>query len=234
MHKVAIPDYIIQGVKARRGRVDPFDHLVGPSSALVVVDLQNAFMLPGMVVEVPCAREIVPNVNRLAKEVRSANGKVVWLKMTLQDEMEKWSVFFDYFTHPEHRTTELKALSRGNIGHAIYSELDVQASDLVVEKTRFSAFIQGSSDLDRILRSHGIDTIIVVGTLTNVCCESTARDAMMLNYKTVLVSDANAARTDEEHNASLCSIFRVFGAVLSTNDVIALLERRMQPARASA
>ena len=225
MHKVAIPDYVIRGVRARRGKVNPFDQLVGSATALLVVDMQNAFMLPGMLVEVPYAREIVPNVNLIAREVRAAKGKVVWLKMILQDELDKWTVFFDYFTHPEHRMTELESLSPGNLGHALYSELDVKADDLIVEKTRFSAFIQGSSKLDEILKNLGIDTVIVTGALTNVCCEATARDAMMLNYKTVFVSDANAARTDEEHNASLSSVFRIFGAVHSTEEVAALLKR---------
>ena len=92
-----------------------------------------------------------------------------------------------------------------------------------VEKNRFSAFIQGSSDLDRLLKARGIDTVIVTGTVTNTCCESTARDAMMLNYKTVMVSDANAATTDDEHNATLANILRIFGDVMSTDEVIALL-----------
>jgi ureidoacrylate peracid hydrolase len=223
VHKVAIPDYVVQGVKARRGKVNPFDRLIGPATAFVVVDLQNAFMLPGMLVEVPCAREIVPNVNRVATAVRAAGGKVVWLQMTLDGEMDKWTVFFDHFTHPDHRATELSTLSRGNPGHALYAELDVRPDDMIVEKTRFSAFIQGSSNLDQILKEHRIDTIVVAGALTNVCCESTVRDAMMLNYKTVFVSDANAARTDEEHNASLSSVFRIFGAVHSSDEVIALL-----------
>ena len=71
----------------------------------------------------------------------------------------------------------------GDFGHAFYPGLDVAEGDLRVRKIRFSALIQGSSDLDAILRARGIDTLIVVGTATNVCCESTARDAMMLNYK---------------------------------------------------
>ena len=223
MHNVAIPDYVVKGAKARRGKLNPFDRIVGPATALLVVDLQNAFMLPGMVVEIPTAREIVPNVNRIAREIRAAKGKVVWLKMTLEDELDKWSVYFDYFTHPDHRTDELESLSRGNPGHELYSQLDVKAEDLIVEKTRFSAFIQGSSNLDQILKNLGIDTVIVTGAVTNVCCEATARDAMMLNYKTVFVSDANAARNDEDHNASLSSIFRIFGAVHSTEETVALI-----------
>ncbi len=95
---------------------------------------------------------------------------------------------------------------------------------MVLEKTRFSAFIQGSSSLDEQLRGAGIETVIITGTVINTCCESTARDAMMLNYKTVFVSDANACRTDEEHNASLGNIMQIFGDVASTDDVIRRLK----------
>jgi ureidoacrylate peracid hydrolase len=223
MHKVAIPDHVIRGVIRRRGKLNPFDSLNGRSSALLVVDLQNAFMLPGMVVEIPTAREIVPNVNRIAQAIRAAGGKVVFLKMTLDGETEKWSVYYNHFTHPDRRADEVASMTRGHPGHAIYAGLDVRPEDLVVEKRRFSAFIQGSSELDSILRGYGIDTVIVTGAVTNVCCEATARDAMMLNYKTVMVSDANAARTDEDHNASLAAVLRVFGAVHSTDEVIGLL-----------
>jgi ureidoacrylate peracid hydrolase len=234
MHKIAISETILARVKVRRGRVGVFDKLVGPASALVVIDLQNAFMLPGSPMEVRTAREIVPAVNRLAKAVRAAGGKIIWVKMTLQDEAEKWSVMFDYFSKPGSRDGEIKMLSRNDPGHALYADLEVEAGDLTVEKKRFSAFIQGSSDLDRILRSLGIDTVIITGTVTNTCCECSARDAMMLNYKVVFVSDANAAQTDEEHNGTLANILRLFGDVLSTDEVIARLVRAEGAADARA
>lgn len=224
MHKVAIPDHIIQIIKSRRGAVGLFDQLSGKSTALVVIDLQNAFMLPGSPMEVPIAREIVPNVNRLAQAVRGAGGKVVWIKMTVQDEMNKWNVFFDcFYALPERREGMLKVLSRGDHGHELHAELEVRPVDLIVEKTRYSAFIQGSSELDRILKSFEIDTVIITGTTTNVCCESSARDAMMLNYKMVCVSDGTACRTDDEHNAALAIMIRSFGDVLSTDEVISRL-----------
>jgi ureidoacrylate peracid hydrolase len=219
MHKVRIPDDVLQRIAARRGRLHPFARLDGAKTALLVIDLQNAFMLPGMPAEVKTARDIVPNVNRLAGAVRGAGGRVVWVKMTLDGEREKWSVFFDHFGSPEHSAAELQSLSRGTLGHEIFDGLDVLPADLVVEKTRFSAFIQGSSDLDRQLRQLGIDTVLIAGTVTNTCCESSARDAMMLNYKTVMVSDANAAHSDDEHNATLANILRIFGDVLSTDEV---------------
>ncbi|HEY5210537.1 MAG TPA: isochorismatase family cysteine hydrolase [Stellaceae bacterium] len=219
MHKIAILESIVAGAMEQRGTLNRYDKIVGPQTALLVIDLQNVFMLPGMPIEVPTAREIVPNVNRLAAETRKAGGKVVWIQMTLTDQEESWSVFFQ----GDHRNEAYRQLQRGSHGHALHAALDVKADDLIVEKRRYSAFIQGSSNLDQILRGFGIDTVIVTGTLTNVCCESTARDAMMLNYKVVFPADANAALSDAEHNATLGSILRTFGDVPTTDETIARL-----------
>ena len=222
MHRISIPESIIAEVKAQRGRLNRYDHLVGPKTALVVVDLQNAFMLPGMPVEVPAAREIVPNVNKLAAATRAAGGKVVWVKMCLEGQSEAWRVFFD----GDPRQTTLSELTPGAHGFELYADLDVRPQDAVVVKKRYSAFIQGSSDLDRLLREAGIDTVMIVGTVTNVCCESSARDAMMLNYRLVFISDGNAALSDADHNATLASILRVFGDIATTNEAIALLSAK--------
>ena len=221
MHTISIPESVIAQVKAQRGRVNRYDRLLGPKTALVVIDLQNAFMLPGMPVEVPAAREIVPNVNKLAAATRANGGKVVWVKMNLEGQGETWPVFFD----GDPRRATLSELTPGARGFELYADLDVRPDDLIVVKKRFSAFIQGSSDIDKKLRDAGIDTVIIAGTLTNVCCESSARDAMMLNYRLVFVSDANAAISDDEHNATLTSILRVFGDVATTNETIGLLSR---------
>ena len=224
MHKIDIPQYIIDRVTRTRGKLHAFDQLIGPATALLVVDLQNVFMLPPYPTEVPVARDFVPNVNKLAAATRAAGGAVVWIQMTHTEQDKKtWSVFYEDVTKTANRGDALKGLARGSHGQALYDTLDVQPHDLKVEKNRFSAFIQGSSDLDKLLKERGIDTVLVTGTVTNTCCESTARDAMMLNYKTVMVSDANAAATDEEHNATLANMLRIFGDVMSTDEVIARL-----------
>ncbi len=235
MHKIAIPQYVIDRVTKLRGRLHAFDQFLGPSTALLVVDLQNVFMLPPYPTEVPLAREIVPNVNRLAAATRAAGGTVVWVQMTHQeDDQKSWSVFYDNVSGSAKRREGLKHLARGTHGQALYDGLDVETIDLKVEKNRFSAFIQGSSDLDRLLKARGIDTVLVTGTVTNTCCESTARDAMMLNYRTVMVSDANAAATDEEHNATLANMLRIFGDVMSTDEVIERLIEAPPAARSAA
>ena len=118
----------------------------------------------------------------------------------------------------------LTALTDGNEGAELWHDLDVQPEDEITIKRRFSALIQGSSDLGERLTKAGIDTLIITGTATNVCCESTARDAFMLNYRTLMVSDANATSSDEAHNASLNALFNRFADVFTTDEVVALLD----------
>jgi len=235
MHRIAIPSYAIERALARRGRLHPFDTIDPARTALVVVDLQNGFMAPGQPAETPLAREIVPAVNRLADATRAAGGTVVWIQNTITPEaIQSWSVWFGDFRTGEWGPRMHRAFTPGDFGHAIYPSLEVRPGDLTVRKTRFSAFVQGASDLDAILRARGIDTLIIVGTATNVCCESSARDAMMLNYKVFFVSDANACRTDEEHNATLAIMMVMFADVRSTDEMIALLERRAAPLAGAA
>ena len=71
------------------------------------------------------------------------------------------------------------------------------------------------------LRSAGIDTLIITGTLTNCCCESTARDAMQRDYKVIFVSDGNATQTDAEHNATLVNMVTLFADVMTTDEAVA-------------
>ena len=235
MHTIEIPSYAIERARSRRGRLNPFEHIEPARTALVVVDLQNGFMAPGQPAEIAPAREIVPNVNRLAAATRAADGTVVWIQNTITPESEKdWSVYLDYFADSEWGPRMRQAFTPGDFGHQLYPSLEVRPGDLRVRKYRFSALVQGASDLDAILRARGIDTLIIVGTATNVCCESTARDAMMLNYKVFFMSDANACRTDEEHNATLAILMGMFADVRSTDEMIELLRRHAVPVAGAA
>ena len=81
----------------------------------------------------------------------------------------------------------------------------------------------GNDLLGQLLAERGIDTVLITGTVTNVCCESSARDAATLGYRVVMVADANSARRDEDHNATLYTVYRTFGDVRTTDDVVALL-----------
>ena len=124
--------------------------------------------------------------------------------------------------------TRLSHLDEAAEGFALYPRLEPLPTDLRVKKNKYSAFIPGSSDIDARLKSRGIEVLLITGTVTNVCCEFTARDAMMLDYRVVMVADGNASLTDEEHAAALNNFLMFFGDVLTTDEMIA----RLVPAEA--
>ncbi len=235
MHKLSIPKSVVDRVIARRGREHVYDNLDPGKTALVVVDMQNAFMLPGVAHSlVPMAQEVVPNINRLAQAVRDTGGTVIWIKTTFTREtLQSWSTYYG-MCRPEQNAKRIEALTADCEGHELWADLDVRADDKIVEKKRFSAFIQGSSNLAEVLRERKLDTLLITGTVTGVCCESTARDAMMLNFKTVMVTDGNAAVTDEDHNASLTSFYLTFGDIMSTDMLISCLQRNSRKGLAAA
>ncbi len=226
LHTVSIPAYVAERVRMRRGSDFAFPTIAPNRTAVVVVDLQNGFMAPGQPAEMPTARAIVPNVNRLVAAARAAGATVAWIQNTYDAEASMtWSVWRGHFATGDWGQRMEDAFTPGNPGYDIYPDLDVAEDDLVIPKRRFSALVQGSSTLDTVLRQRGIDTLIIVGTATNVCCESTLRDGMMMNYKCIMVSDANATRTDEEHNATLATVMVLFGDVRSTDDVVGMLSQ---------
>jgi ureidoacrylate peracid hydrolase len=221
MHKISIPQSVVDRVIARRGREFVHDNLDPKKTALVVVDMQNAFMLPGVAHALcPTAQEIVPNINRLAQAVRATGGTVVWIVTTWTEEtLKSWSTYYA-LSRPEQNKKRMEALSLNTKGHELWDKLEVRPGDLTVEKKRFSAFIQGSSNLAEVLRSRGLDTLLITGTVTSVCCESTARDAMMLDFKVVMISDCCAALSDDEHRTTLENMIQQFGDVMTADEAL--------------
>lgn len=226
MHPTEIPSEIAERLRRRRGRLHLFEALEARKSALVVIDMQTSFVAEGAPSAVSTAREIVPNINRLAGALRGRGGTVAWVQATYtRSGPGYWPLFFDHMVSPQLSGEILEALTEGAPGHALWHELEVRPEDLRVQKNRYSAFFPGACPLPELLRSRGIDTVLIAGTMTNVCCEASARDAMMDGFKTVLVSDANAARSDAEHTAALATILQFFGDVRSTGEVLALFDQ---------
>lgn len=224
MHKPAIHPTVIARAIERRGQLRVFDSLNPKRTAHIVVDLQNGFMAPGAVAEIGNAREIVPSVNRITAALREAGGLIVYIQNTFDEVAVKtWPVFFEHFCNPARRDRMIEAFTPGNFGHQIWPGLDVQPQDLKVQKRRFGAFAPGASALHELLQERGIDTLIVTGTATQVCCESTARDAMMLNYKVFFVSDGNATFSDDEHNGTLSAMAHAFCDVIETDTMCGMI-----------
>ena len=223
------PQYVIDRVMAKRGRLNVFDRFDPVRTALLVIDMQNFY-----VGEIASVVGIIPNINRIACELRARGGMVAWLGMTAGENGDSlWPIYHDYFFTPEKGANHRDQLSAGHPGHKFHADLETGQGDAIIYKSRFSPFIAGASNIEDVLRARGIDSLIVTGTATNMCCESAARDAMMRDYKVVMVSDANGARYPEDHLAGLTSFFQSFGDVRTTDQVINDLLRR-QDARTAA
>jgi ureidoacrylate peracid hydrolase len=227
MHPFVLPADVVARMTARRGKAHPHDDADPRRTALLVVDMQNGFLEPGTAFALcEAAPAIVPNVNRLAAALRAAGGLVVWVLNTFTPEsLVSWSHLHETLTTPGGRAARAAAMAAGSRGHALWAGLETAPGDLFVPKTRFSALIQGSSDLEARLRARGIEAVLVTGCVTNVCCESTARDAMMLNFRTTMVSDANAALSDDAHAASLLGFYQTFGDVTTTDEAVAVIAK---------
>ncbi len=222
MHKIRIPQEIIDACIRFRGRRYAFERLDPEKTALVVIDMQNSWVQPGFSpLHIPTTQGIISNINALAAEGRAAGGVVAWTRSTFPEDWTARS--YERFGAPEWRDRIIADTLPGSHGHRIAEQMDVHADDLVVDKTRPSAFVQGSSRLAEELRARGRDTLIIAGTLTNACCESSARDAAALGFLNIMVSDAMATRTDVEHNATLVNVMQLVADVRTTEDVIAML-----------
>jgi ureidoacrylate peracid hydrolase len=226
MHKIAMSPEVLSRIKGFRHDIHMFGNIDPARTAHIIVDLQNGFMEPGATVELPVARDIVPNVNEICKAVRSAGGRNVFIRYLVDEEVQvSWSSWFTDFASPQRRKAMIETFGKDCHGFALWPGLDVRPEDLIVDKTRFGAFVPGSSKLHEILQARGIDTLIITGTATNVCCESTARDAMQMNYKVIFVADGNAALTDAEHNATLDNMVTLFADVMTTEELVGFLDK---------
>ncbi|MFM0092052.1 cysteine hydrolase [Paraburkholderia sediminicola] len=224
MHAIQITPEVLKRTIANRGGEWAFEIIDPSKTCHVIIDLQYGFMEKGAPLEVPMAREIVSNVNEISRTLRAAGGMIAYTRWTYRkDEPNVWSNW--YHTGMEERSSKAikDAFVPWSQNHALWQELDVAPEDVIVDKTRFSAFTPGTCDLKRLLEQRGIDTVIVSGTLTNSCCESTARDACQLNYKTIFVADATATFIDFEHNATLNSLSPAYADIMCTEKVCSVI-----------
>jgi nicotinamidase-related amidase len=219
VHRIRLPNWAV----ARGRALNDFPELAAGHTALVNIDMQAAFVADGEIYGNPHARDIVANVNALSRAMRAAGAPVIWTRQT--------HVAHGPWAPPEWQYDEgrpgvaegVAALTALAPGHAIYREMDVAPSDIVLDKHRYGAFSCPARALPDALSRLGARMLIVTGTLTNCCCESTAREANMAGYKVIVVSDACAAVTDAEHNAALLNLRINFADVRRTREVLRMV-----------
>lgn len=223
MHEYVISDPIRERANRLQGKAHAVDEIDAGRTALIVVDMQNHYVAEGFPNEAPIARSIVSNINLMATALRQAGGWVVWIQTTSVGALEKWANHHEFKLAPEVAARRLESLSEDSEGFKLFAALDAKPGDLFARKIMYSAMIPGSSDLPRVLRDAGIDMLLIAGTKTNVCCDTTARDASMMGHRVIMLSDATATLNDEEHAAALNNFQVSFGDVLTVEETIGRL-----------
>jgi ureidoacrylate peracid hydrolase len=215
-HPSGIPEKIVNKVVARRGRLHAFETIEPAATALVVIDLDEA-----TVAHDGTWPRIIANVNTLAAAVRDAGGVVVWV-LSRMPAMPK---HFRAILGDDLATRYFKDGHDDGAGTRVWPALQQEAADLVAVKSGASAFFPGKCNLTVQLEARGIDTILIAGAVTNICCESSARDAVELDYKVIMISDALSGQAHGLHEATLSTFYRIFGDVRPSEEVIQLLRR---------
>ena len=201
-------------------------------TAVIVIDMQNAFVTKGgmfdlMGVDKSLAREIIEPIKEINGTARTKGVKVIYSAHCLSPDLHdaggpdsgywyKENALKISRKHPEWRD---KLLFRDTWGTDIVEELSPQKGDIVVEKTRFSAFF--GTNLDAILKTHSIKYLIFVGTATNICVEASIRDACYLGYYPILISDASAnAGSSITQEATIFNVKLCHGWVTTSKKLI--------------
>ena len=220
-----MPQYVLDRIMNKRGRLHVFDALQPERTAFVVIDMQNAFVKGKVKAETALA--IMPKVNQLAAAVRELGARVAWVQLEAGDAdgNSVAELYHKYFFTTAGAEGHRSSLTPGDWGHEICEELEVRDDDIRAWKSRHSAFVHGHGNLHDQLQEAGIENLLIGGTVTNFCCETTGRDAMMYDYRAVMVSDCNAARFPEDHAAGLTTCFQSFGDVYTSDEVVAVLEK---------
>ena len=213
-HPSGIKQEIVDKVVARRGRLHAFPELNPIKTALVVIDLDVGTVTR---MRERITDELTNRLNVLATELRTAGGHVAWVTTPIQKATENFSAVFG-----ERAAMYEQESARGDAGK-IWPGLTVSQSDILAQKSGHSAFFPGKSDVHEQLQRLQIDSILIAGSQTSVCCEASARDAAELDYKVTLISDLLVTHREDAAEAALATFFRFYGDVRPSRDALKLI-----------
>jgi ureidoacrylate peracid hydrolase len=192
------------------------------NTALIVVDMQNIWVHPRGARYLPMSEDIVPKVQDLLRFCRSNQVPVIYLHTTKRKDLADVGIFAD-IKPQTHDADDEWSNFEGSPGAEFYDPVKPTESDILVKKFRYSGFY--GTQLENLLRALGRDTIAITGVATNVCCDSTARDGAMRDFKVLFLSDCNASFTQDEQEATLRNFDKHFGVVMDSKTLMAKLAR---------
>jgi ureidoacrylate peracid hydrolase len=204
---------------ANAGRTLRINVIDPTRTALLAVNFQKRALTAG---PGSAARHTIEKTNALAGALRNAGGRVIWLRHTVSLTAPQALPHWLLDAQPGFREHQ-HSLQTGQPGHALLEQMEVASEDIIHDKYRSSPFLGAGSEFPDILRRLGVRTVIITGSPTNTCCESTARDAAMLDLKVVFVSDATSAETENEHMSALKTLGMYYCDVRSAAEILLLI-----------
>lgn len=207
-------DLVARLASRRGGRLHAFTSLDPRATALVVVDMTKLFVSG----QHPAEAAVISRINALAGALRAQGGSVIWVSPAPFARPELMEQLLG-----EAAVLHQNAQREGDERNALVSGLDVRNGDLRARKGLYSAFFPGSSDAAEQLEARGVNTVLIGGTVTDVCCEASARDAFSRGFRTILIADACLGSSEDAHARALAAIHRNFGDVRDTGEVLDLL-----------
>ncbi|XP_031090464.1 probable inactive nicotinamidase At3g16190 isoform X1 [Ipomoea triloba] len=168
------------------------------NTALLVIDMQNDFILPGGPMHVGGAQAIVPNVIKAVEVARNRGIPIIWVVREHDPSGRDAELFRRHLYSPG----KPKPTSKGSVGAELVDGLVIEEGDYKLVKTRFSAFF--NTNLHSYLQSNGITSLVITGVQTPNCIRQTVFDAVAWNYQPVtIIVDATAAATPEIHTSNI-------------------------------
>jgi ureidoacrylate peracid hydrolase len=183
-------------------------------AALLVIDMQNDFINKGSMVYTPMAEAIVPNLKKLVSTCRKAKIPVIYTAHVHQDPKVDGGMTAQWW--PELK--DKKVLVAGSKGAKIYSEIAPKPNEKVIYKHRYSAFY--NTDLEIVLRGLGVTDLIISGVMTNICCESTTRDAFFRDFRIFFLADGTGSIADDLHLGTLRALAYAFAYVTTVKEIL--------------
>lgn len=195
-------------------------------TAILIVDVQNDFCAGNGAMhregrDLTLVQAMVPRLARLVGTARATRAPCVWIR-NVYNTGPNWYLSEVWLEQATRRRkglyVERPVCEPGGWGGDFY-HVRPRPDEVIVTKHRYGAF--ESTDLDLVLRSRGIRTVVMTGVATNVCVETTARQAFLRDYYVVFTRDCTATYTKAEHDATLHNIDQFFGQVVTADEVIA-------------
>ncbi|MFC5971217.1 cysteine hydrolase family protein [Halomarina salina] len=180
------------------------------STAVVVVDMQNGFCHPDGTLYAPGSEEALDPVTGVVDRVREAGGRVVYTRDVHPPEQFDGNHYYDEFDRWGEHVVE------GTWEADLHEDLDVREDDHIVEKHTYDAFYE--TELEGWLRAHGVDDLLLCGTLANVCVLHTAGSAGLRDFRPLLVEDAIGALEPDHREYALDHADWLFGEVVTLDD----------------